>query len=297
MTETTRSETFDITISGQYKSWEIPPRCRNGRDVPRDTTTVVSVPVVAVSAAPVVITDVRGSFPVDYRLHDGDLYELSRLNRDDRRVIEAGSDDYPDTIDRQGAWSFPVGSSPEDFAAEVAKGYRNDIVIDGQVWTRTEEPRYVVQTFGLGHNHGGSGLFGSDGDNPNIAASSYFRADQFEQAQAYAIQVAENRDDNESIPGIRKMKPLFVVHDPEALRLVVPPVESEAVREARRQLHAAAREYADVMKGQGGGDTAEAKAYRTLTVARADLALLTDSITWEASERRPYEEGRTSIWS
>ena len=297
--ETTTRETFDITITGHYNSWEIPPRCRKAREVQRETTTVVKVPVVAPENVPVVITDLRASkgFEVDYRLFNGDLYTRNRLNHGDRRVIVAGTDDYQSEIDERSGWDRGTGSSPEEFARERAKSYRHDIVIDGEVWSREEEPRYVVQTMGLGGNHGGTFLDAAGSDNPNIKANRYFRADQFAEAQEQAILVAENRGDEESIPRIRKTKPAFEVHLPDALRLVVPPVESKAVRDARAELHTAAREYADILDGKKGSDAAEAAAFLRLRDARADLSFLTDNLTSEASERRPYEEGRTSIWA
>lgn len=285
--------TFDITVLGQYVAMEIPPRCRNARRVEHDASAVVQVPIVTTKDAPVVIEEVNGEQPIAYRLHDGNLYKLSRLNHADRRAIVAGSDDYPAEINERGQWGRSAGDSPNTFATEITERYRHDIVIDDQVWTRAEEPRYVVQTFGLGSNHGGTSLHAADGDHSGIAASSYFRIDQFEQAKAYAVQVAERRGDDKSIERIRKQNPMFA-YAPEALRLVVPATESELVRGCRRALENSAKDYAQSLRD--GDEAKEAAAFKRLKKNRADLATLTDNITWAASEKRPYEEGRTSIW-
>ena len=54
---------------------------------------------------------------------------------------------------------------------EAAKRY---LIVDGSVWLRCGEPRYVVNTFGLGHNHGGTGLFVEEFYNSNISNTNYF---------------------------------------------------------------------------------------------------------------------------
>ena len=72
------------------------------------------------------------------------------------------------------------------------------LIIDGDLWVKTDEPRYEVVTMGLGHNHGGTAMFIEYDYNENISKDSYFRADQFKEAYDYAIKVAENRGDTDS---------------------------------------------------------------------------------------------------
>ena len=72
------------------------------------------------------------------------------------------------------------------------------LIIDGNLWVKTEEPRYEIVTMGLGHNHGGTAMFIEYDYNENISKDSYFRADQFKEAYDYAIKVAENRGDTDS---------------------------------------------------------------------------------------------------
>nr|AVE21282.1 Hypothetical protein [Pseudomonas aeruginosa] len=54
---------------------------------------------------------------------------------------------------------------------------------------------YVVMTFGLSNNHGGTSLHCTDFLNANIKDSSYFSILEFDRALEYARQVAANRGD------------------------------------------------------------------------------------------------------
>lgn len=65
-----------------------------------------------------------------------------------------------------------------------------------------EEPRYVVQTFGLGHNHGGTSLFIAEYYNSNIGKDRYFNAMQREEAIAYGKYVAMRRGDTRDVDRI-----------------------------------------------------------------------------------------------
>lgn len=78
------------------------------------------------------------------------------------------------------------------------------IIFDGKVWRPCGEPMYVINTFGLGHNHGGTGFFIEYHYNPNISKNNYFNALEREKAIAYGKKVAANRGDTDSIEGIGK---------------------------------------------------------------------------------------------
>ena len=78
----------------------------------------------------------------------------------------------------------------------------NYIIYDGKVWKTCGEPMYVINTFGLGHNHGGTGFFIEYFYNENISRNNYFNALEREQAIAYGKKVAANRGDTNSIDGL-----------------------------------------------------------------------------------------------
>lgn len=89
--------------------------------------------------------------------------------------------------------------SREDIIRSLNELMDSHILIDGVVYEKRGEPRYVVNTFGLGHNHGGTSMFIDEHYNPNISKNNYFSALQREEAIAYANKVAEARGDTESI--------------------------------------------------------------------------------------------------
>lgn len=90
------------------------------------------------------------------------------------------------------------------------------LLVDGELYRTTSEPRYEIVTFGLGHNHGGTGMFCSYGYNPNIRNDNYFSAIQGEQAVAYANKVAAGRGDTKDVG---KFKPFIVCHMPEIVKV------------------------------------------------------------------------------
>ena len=106
---------------------------------------------------------------------------------------------------RRGAYDyqsrrFPWCSRTKEAALEVLQDFiGSHILIDGELYEQVGEPRYVVNTFGLGHNHGGTAMFIENFYNPNISKNNYFNALQREEAIAYATAVATRRGDTESL--------------------------------------------------------------------------------------------------
>ena len=100
------------------------------------------------------------------------------------------------------------------------KRYRKEaefyLLIDGNIWQRAGEPRYVVNTFGFGHNHGGTGMFVEEFYNSNIANTNYFSALDGDKAVAYANKVAERRGDTNDVGKFEKMIEVLI---PEAVTL------------------------------------------------------------------------------
>ena len=89
------------------------------------------------------------------------------------------------------------------------------LIIGNEVWRHCGEPRYVIITFGLGHNHGGTGLFVNTWYNDNISKDRYFNALQGKEAVAEAKRVALGRGDTESVGRFREM---IKVHLPETVK-------------------------------------------------------------------------------
>jgi len=91
------------------------------------------------------------------------------------------------------------------------------LLVGGRLHAAVGEPRYVVQTFGLGCNHGGTALLADDSYNPNIPASRYFRVDELDKALALHREMALARGDDRSVPAQQFDR--FHVWMPEAVRL------------------------------------------------------------------------------
>lgn len=76
----------------------------------------------------------------------------------------------------------------------------NILAIDCVMHTTVSEPRYNITTFGMGNNHGSTGLFVCQHYNDNLSKESYFTALEYSQACEYADRIATGRGDNKSIP-------------------------------------------------------------------------------------------------
>lgn len=102
----------------------------------------------------------------------------------------------------------------------MLKAVRNEtkkfLLVDGELYTQTNEPRYVVMTFGLGHNHGGTALMVTNHYNPNICKDCYFSALQGDEAVAYANKTAKARGDTDYVGKFEKQ---IVVHLPELVKV------------------------------------------------------------------------------
>lgn len=89
------------------------------------------------------------------------------------------------------------------------KNMKKYILVGQDLYEQTKEPAYEITTFGLGHNHGGTGLFctyGKDAD---------FSALDSEKAVLYANAVARERGDTDDIG---KFRPFIVCHIPEIVK-------------------------------------------------------------------------------
>ena len=93
----------------------------------------------------------------------------------------------------------------------LRKSAKKYIFCDGKFWSVCGEPRYVINTFGLGHNHGGTGFFIEYDYNPNISNKNYFNALQRDEAIAYGKAVAIGRGDTESVDILGKYDNIEVV--------------------------------------------------------------------------------------
>lgn len=107
-------------------------------------------------------------------------------------------------------------TSREAVIRRARANMRRVILVDGELYEQTAEPRYDITTFGLGHNHGGTGLFVTYHYNPNISKDRYFSALQGDEAVAYANLVAARRGDTDDVGKFEKM---IEVYMPELVKV------------------------------------------------------------------------------
>ena len=129
--------------------------------------------------------------------------KLYSEKRDMRGALDEGPytmDQFLKDISRVGECSRSWhGKGREDMFTSLNKFIDSHILIDGVIYEQRNEPRYVVQTFGLGHNYGGTAMFITEHYNPNIGKDRYFSALDRDKAIVYADKVATARGDTDYI--------------------------------------------------------------------------------------------------
>ena len=218
---------YEFTIS--YFKPYVPPRCRKPRY--EETEETISLRVRCVTR-----DEVRTAFRLaDYGhterhqheiiLFRGQLYirawrHLTREERNEGRKgyapLEADSfTDYnfcPHDLHALG------DETRENVIRNLRAKAKRYLLLDGYVWERCGEPRFVIMTFGLGHNHGGSGLFVEESYNPNIHRDRYFSALERDKAVAEFNRIAAARGDTNDI-GRYDNKKLIEVLIPQYVKL------------------------------------------------------------------------------
>lgn len=196
-----RVTTFDVPLT--YTDKQLPsPRHRIPRDVQHSIVEQVFVNTYTDDEAPIALVTPGelGRREVEYRNADGALW--TKVFYGDVPVAADNLDlvlknfrfmphNYNDALS--------VQLAAHDAAADFA-------VIDGDLWQRAAEPGYYTATFGLGHNHGGTGLMIGRADEGRVDPDDFFYADEVDEAIEHAVKAAEKRGDTESIEHIRNIE-------------------------------------------------------------------------------------------
>jgi len=120
--------------------------------------------------------------------------------------------------EKWGGWHSNDSELTRDVVTQDLQEFLNShIVIAGKVYVESPEPRYVVNTFGLGHNHGGTCMFIEHFYNENISKNNYFNALQREEAISYANAVAKRRGDSNDVGRFGEVRNIQVLM-PEIIR-------------------------------------------------------------------------------
>lgn len=131
-------------------------------------------------------------------------YIIDNIERWSRltKLNDFNSFPFTDNSDEFNENSVIINDNKEEIKKHIKNMTKSYIYCDGKFWSVCGEPMYNINTFGLGHNHGGTGLFITEFYNENIPAKNYFNALQKEEAIAYGKSVALNRGDTESVNGL-----------------------------------------------------------------------------------------------
>lgn len=102
----------------------------------------------------------------------------------------------------------------DDVIKIVKEDMKNYLLVDGILYERINEPVYAIYTFGLGHNHGGTGLFCMYPDKINLSDNCFSALDG-EKAVEYAKHTAITRGDTDDVD---RFEPFIVCHMPEIVK-------------------------------------------------------------------------------
>lgn len=223
-----------LAIPYEYTKQVIPKYCSKPRSANFKSRISVSIYEVTGEQAPVAIRELGKRFSdktekyeptiIEYRWFQNKLWILHSFNRYSQAPYETQTSQQFENDPYPMAYGLPyyhAYASRQVNRCRIMGWARNTLLIDGMRWQQIDEPRYVIHTFGLGHNHGhpGTSLSSTNSYNPNISKSRYFRIDQQDLALNTAINIALNRGDDKAISFIEEWHERFEVLIPEAIRL------------------------------------------------------------------------------
>lgn len=235
---------MQVNIEYAYTENEIPAGCRKPRRVSHVKKSSVQITEVTSLEAPIAIrthlksADIWKTIPVLYRWAFGKLWTSVRTMHAQPNSFTSGKFDvnyeinehlvaYRDATDPYNNSSslyktgLHLSSNPSQQQAEeaITQWAQDCLIIDGVFHRVAGEPRYVVMTFGLGNDHGGTSLISDDWFNANISHENYFSALQLNQATARGRKVAQARGDKNKVwltpnPSIEVLIPEAIKVDP-----------------------------------------------------------------------------------
>jgi len=213
---------MNITVIYKFQESYLPTkrhRIPRWRDVEQEI--VVTIRDIALKEAPVAFIVTNNiDEPKEYRWFDDSLWVV--MQRDAERSDNTASHPISEIaecikpyLDRSGRL-LSERTEEREVIDKIVKEANRFIIIDGVVYQKTGEPRYVRMTFGLGHNHGGTSLMIDHHYNSNISKDRYYNALDRERAISDTIATAKGRGDINSISRIGSNKIEVLV--PEAVK-------------------------------------------------------------------------------
>ena len=199
----------------KYEEGYLPPRCRKLRYKMCEEYVNINLSETTLAELQLAFEDLSYSGAGKIFLYKGKLWKKTSI----RDICAGGEDEYRYHTPLEAlAWWNEDGSKyfrygygsyhGEEYTKKAAlKQARSDmrrfLLVDGELYSRTTEPRYCIYTFGLGHNHGGTSLSVDYRYNPNISKTRYFSALQGHEAVSEANRIAQMRGDSDYVGKFR----------------------------------------------------------------------------------------------
>lgn len=233
-----------VSVRFPYIDDVVPPRCRKPRGVlKQDGEAILTIPEVGADAAPIAIRGTyrpmgrrgtrRETITLEYRWWAGRLWTAVNVDTGGNRCARSsGGNDW-----RYPTWPARLDLSKCDRISHFNLGLYGDrhatkqecidylmhienqhLMVDGVPHRPADEPGYVVMTFGLGRNHGGTALMVDTSYNSNLPHGRYFNLHQLEAALSLATQTATERGDPKDLP-MKVHGPAYEVLIPDAIRV------------------------------------------------------------------------------
>lgn len=238
---------MELTVNYSYVAQVVPPRCRKARPQRFDDgVAVLSVREVTTEQAPIAIIGsemdlTTGTYrePLAYRWFESRLwtdcsvYSCSGKHSNKYPALGPSLDfvsDLTTLVDHDLGIYISAHAGKQGVADHLEAAANDWLIIDGQLHRTAGEPMYVVMTFGLGCNHGGTALMTADHLNPNIRVEAYYSLLELPQAVERTQKVATERGDTVKVstdPGFQ-----FEVLIPEAIQWANPALRGDDTADA-----------------------------------------------------------------
>ena len=178
----------------KYQEEYIPPRCRKLRISEKEEQISVTLKEAAMQDL-IPAFEIKGNI---IYLYNSKLYRAATVQGSPSQSSECSPLDYLKQDLQRFGWYRSNFHDRSNAICDVESYIEQYLLVDGKVFQETNEPCYVVQTFGLGYNHGGTGLF-ADVRYSTLPEYAAFCALDRDLAVAYANKVARERGDTESM--------------------------------------------------------------------------------------------------
>ena len=119
-----------------------------------------------------------------------------------------------------------TGLNDGDTLSHINKILLNFVVMDGVLWKSCGEPVYYYTTFGMGHNHGGTGFFTCFVNGDQYDKSFYYLASDRKLAIEDALACAHSREDTKDYSRIANAK--------ENIEIILPELVGKIAKKTKR---------------------------------------------------------------